>query len=43
LASCSGEAVRVDDEGQSSLRDVRDHVLQVAERLSGYRELLRIL
>ncbi|HEV8044585.1 MAG TPA: CorA family divalent cation transporter, partial [Rubrobacter sp.] len=36
-----GEAIQVDDEVQRYLRDVRDHVLQVTERLSGYRELLQ--
>ena len=36
-----GETIRVDDEVQRYLRDVRDHVLQVTERLSGYRALLQ--
>jgi magnesium transporter len=36
-----GETIRVDDEVQRYLRDVRDHVLQVTERLAGYRELLQ--
>ncbi|MGH3145619.1 MAG: magnesium and cobalt transport protein CorA, partial [Rubrobacter sp.] len=36
-----GETVTVDGEVQRYLRDVRDHVLQVTERLAGYRELLQ--
>ena len=36
-----GETVEVDGEVRRYLRDVRDHVLQVTERLSGYRDLLQ--
>jgi magnesium transporter len=36
-----GETIEVDHEVQRYLRDVRDHVLQVTERLAGYRELLQ--
>ena len=35
------EAVDVDPEVRRHLRDVRDHVLQVTERLAGFRELLQ--
>jgi magnesium transporter len=35
------EAIGVDPEVQRHLRDVRDHVLQVTERLAGFRELLQ--
>jgi magnesium transporter len=35
------EAIDVDPEVQRHLRDVRDHVLQVTERLAGFRELLQ--
>ncbi len=36
-----GEAIGVDDEVRRYLRDVQDHVLQVTERLAGFRELLQ--
>jgi magnesium transporter len=36
-----GETIEVDPEVQRYLRDVRDHVLQVTERLAGYRALLQ--
>jgi magnesium transporter len=35
------EAIDVDPEVRRHLRDVRDHVLQVTERLAGFRELLQ--
>ena len=36
-----GETIEVDDEVRRYLRDVQDHVLQVVERLAGFRELLQ--
>lgn len=36
-----GEAMKLDDEVRRYLRDVQDHVLQVNERLAGFRELLQ--
>jgi magnesium transporter len=36
-----GEAIEVDDEVRRYLRDVRDHVLLVTERIAGFRELLQ--
>jgi magnesium transporter len=35
------ETIEVDQEVRRYLRDVRDHVLQVTERLAGFRELLQ--
>jgi magnesium transporter len=35
------ETIDVDPEVRRHLRDVRDHVLQVTERLAGFRELLQ--
>ena len=35
------ETIQVDPEVRKYLRDVRDHVLQVTERLAGFRELLQ--
>ena len=35
------ETIEVDPEVRRYLRDVRDHVLQVTERLAGFRELLQ--
>lgn len=35
------ETIQVDPEVRRYLRDVRDHVLQVTERLAGFRELLQ--
>ena len=35
------EVIDVDPEVRRHLRDVRDHVLQVTERLAGFRELLQ--
>jgi magnesium transporter len=35
------EAINVDPEVRRHLRDVRDHLLQVTERLAGFRELLQ--
>ncbi|HJQ28053.1 MAG TPA: magnesium/cobalt transporter CorA [Rubrobacter sp.] len=35
------ESIEVDSEVRRYLRDVRDHVLQVTERLAGFRELLQ--
>ena len=36
-----GEIIEVDPEVRRYLRDVQDHVLQVTERLAGFRELLQ--
>ncbi|HEV2092352.1 MAG TPA: magnesium/cobalt transporter CorA [Rubrobacter sp.] len=36
-----GQSIEVDDEVRRYLRDVQDHVLQVTERLAGFRELLQ--
>ena len=36
-----GQTIDVDEEVRKYLRDVRDHVLQITERLAGYRALLQ--